>query len=445
MQHARLSPSGADRWMVCTASVPLIETLLARGELKESDLEDERAEQISEEEILDQNLNAYGDVVLDAGRESTSFSAEGTVMHEVRADCLIFGMEPFHFIGKTLSADGFSFEIDDDMADRLVAGIDWIRETETRLYVEEQVPLDLWAPGNHGFCDTFWLVRVRGKKVVFDLYVSDYKNGVGEPVAAEGNRQLRLYALGAWLKLGKPLIRNVILNIDQPRAGGMKFWTISFSELMEFGDEVRRAYERINAGKVEFVPTTKGCRWCPVRKAARGCAAFNQWKLWMIGAAVMDPSNPEPRFQDPAQMPRAQRYYIVQHAASIRAWLAKLHEESLNAAIEGDPDPGSKAIAGSGGRRFFKDEEAAKRIVESALGDKAYNKKLIGFTEIDKLMKPGKKKQGFPEEYEELLKVVGQPEAKPKLVPSDHPAPAYVRAVEDDFEDQDVEDDFDDM
>ena len=440
MIHARLSPSGADRHQVCTASVPLIETLLERGEIRESDLEDDLKEQVTEDELLEQNLGAYSDVVLDAGSESTSYSAEGTAMHGVQAECLIFGFDPYDHVGQIVEVDGYTIEITEDMVDHLVPGIDWINETACNLHVEEKVSLDDWLPGNYGYCDSYWL---NGDT----LYVSDLKFGQGDPVQAEGNRQLRLYALGAWAALGKPAVKNVTMNINQPRAGGMKFWTITLDELLAYGEESRRIYERIQRGDVEFVPTTKGCKYCPVRKAKRGCAAFNQWHLWMIGAAVMDPSNPEPRFKDPSQMPRALRYYIVSHAPAIRSWLAKLHEESLNAAIEGDPDPGSKAIMGSGGRRYFTDEEAAKRIVESALGDRAFNKKLIGFTEIDKLMKPGKRKQGFPEQYEELLKVVGLPDGKPKLVPSDHPGPVYVHSVEDDFEDQaeDLEDEFDEQ
>lgn len=438
MIHARLSPSGANRWMQCTASVGLIDLLMSRGELKESDLEDDLKEQVTEDELLEQNISGYGDVILDPGRESTSYAAEGTVMHSVRADCLTFGMDPYEFVGQTLSADGFSFQITEDMVDHLVAGIDWINESTGNPHVEEKVDLGEWLPGNYGFCDTYW---VTGET----LFVSDLKFGQGDPVRVDGNRQLRLYALGAWAALGKPAVEHVTMNIDQPRAGGMKFWTITFDELMEFALEAVRVYGRVTKGDVEFVPTTLGCKYCPVRKSKRGCAAFNKWHLWMIGAAVMDPSNPEPKFRDPEQMPRAQRYYIVHHAPAIRSWLTKLHEESLNAAIEGDPDPGSKAIEGGEGRRFLTDPEAAAEIVERAIGDRAYNKKLIGFTEIDKLMKPGKRKVGFPKEYAELQELVDRKEATAKLVPTDHPAPAYVRAVEDDFEDQDddLEDEFD--
>lgn len=436
MQHARLSPSGADRWMVCTASVPLIERLLAAGEIKENDLEG--PEQITEDEIFELGLYAYEDVVLDPNRETNSFSAEGTVMHEVRFDALFFNEDPHAYVGEVRSADGFNFELTSDMVDKLVEGIDWIRESTDAPTLESKVDLSEWLPGNYGFCDAYWLNDTT-------LYVSDLKFGVGEPVAAEGNRQLRLYALGAWVALGKPTVDKVVLNIDQPRAGGMKFDIISFDDLMTFADEVRRVYERIESGKVEFVPNAKSCRFCPVKKAKRGCAAYNQWMIRMMGHALMDVSI-EPKFTDPSQISRAQRYYIVQHAPAIRAWLAKLHDDSLAAAIEGDPDPGSKAIMGSAGRRYFTDEVAAESILVDALGDNAFKKKLIGFTDIDKLMKPGRKKPGFPNHYEKLQELVAQPDPKPKLVPASHPSPAYVHSVEDDFEEQSEDcNDFDEM
>lgn len=434
--HAKLGPSSADRWMVCTASVPLIERLLAAGDLRECDLEDEVAEQITEEELLEQNIDGYSDVVLDPTRETTSYAAEGTAMHEVRETVLNFpDLSPMDFVGDTFNVDGYRFTVTEDMADHLVRGIDWIREHVAVPYTEGRVDLGFLMPGQFGTCDSYWLVR--GKKHT-DLYVSDLKYGIGEPVAAEGNRQLRLYGLGAWYKLGRPTIRNVIMNIDQPRAGGMKFWEIPFGELLEFGEEVRRVYARIESGDVEFAPTTKGCRWCPVRKTKRGCAAYNKWQLWMLGKAVMDPSR-DPVFDDPQQMPKAQRYYIVKNAAGIRAWLAKLHEESLNAALAGDPDPGSKAIEGDAGRRFYKDEDRATMIIQGALGhaDAFAPRKLIGFTQLDALMKPGRKKQGFPDQYAELLELVDRPPSRPKLVPADHPKPAYQKVSDDDFDDLD--------
>lgn len=442
--HAKLGPSSADRWMICTASVALIDRLLANGEIRESDLEDEVAEQISEEELLEQNIDGYSDVVLDPSRDTTSYAAEGTVMHTIRETCLNFpDLNPMDFVGDRLQADGYTFDITEAMADNLVEGVDWIRQFVETPETEGRVDLSFLMPGQFGTCDAYWVMPVKTKRgalknstVIYDLFISDLKYGIGEPVFAEDNRQLRLYALGAWHKLGRPSIRSVVMNIDQPRAGGMKFWEIPFIELMEFAEEVKRVYARIEAGDVEFVPTTKGCRWCPVRKTKRGCAAFNMWMLRMLGKSVLDPSR-DPKFDDPTQLPRATRYYIVRNAPAIRQWLAKLHEESLNAALAGDPDPGSKAIEGDAGRRYFKNEERAADILEGALGDDAWNKKLIGFTEIDALMKPGRKKEGFPEEYADLLTLVDRPPSRPKLVPAEHPKPAFCKVDDDDFDDLD--------
>lgn len=429
--HARLSPSSADRWMTCTASVGLIDHLIAQGELSERDL-DEDCDAPAAEDDQEQDYSAYEGEALDLTRESTAFSAEGTVMHEVREHCLDLGLDPHHFVGMTLTADGHSFEIDDDMADRLVTGIDWIRQHTSSPLVEVKVDLSPWLPGQFGTCDTGFLYRDM-------LGVSDYKDGAGEPVEVIGTRQLRIYALGIWDKLSRPDVKLVVLNIDQPRAGGMKFWEISLAELLEFGEELKRVYARIESGDVEFVPSTKGCRWCPVRKTRRGCAARNQWLMQMFGPALLDPSNPEPKFQDPAQMPRALRFYIVQHSKAARAWLTELHQQSLEAALNGDPDPGSKAIDGGLGNRYFTDPKTAESLLTKALGESAYKpRQLIGFTDIDKLVKPGKRKKGHPETWDALQELVDRPEGKPKLVPIDHPKPAKeIVPVADQFDDLD--------
>ena len=423
--HARFfPPSGLDRAMVCTASVALIDRLISKGELKTSDLED--GDSISEDEIIDGALDAYSDVVLAPG-ETTSFSAEGTVMHEVRQLCLEFGLDPFNFVGKQFSHEKFSFEITEDMADKLLAGLDWIRQHTNTPFVEIRVDLSQWLPDQFGTCDTAWLYDGR-------LFISDLKWGAGKPVSPEKNRQLMAYALGVWHLLGRPVIKGVVLNIDQPRAGGMKFWDCSFEELHEFGEELKRVYARVMADDVEFVPTTKGCQWCPVRKSKRGCAAYNQWALLMLGTFDIDQG--EPKFRDPAQMSRTMRYYIVKNAAAIRSWLGTLYSESLAAAISGDPDPGSKAIMGDQGNRFFTDAKKAEELLSEAIGDAAYKpRQMIGITEIERLVKPGRKKQGHPETWADLLLLVDRPPGRPKLVPADHPSPAFIEDTSDEFDD----------
>ena len=155
----------------------------------------------------------------------------------------------------------------------------------------------------------------------------------------------------------------------------------------------------------------------------------------MIAADPDAFNDDEPRFHSVITPER--RWHIVRHAKDIREWLAKLHEDSLNDALAGNPDPGSKAVEGDLGDRYFTDQEAAKRILVGALGRHAFKpRQIIGITDIEKLLKPGTKKQGNPEAWEALMELVTRAPGKPKLVSEDHPKPALA-SVMDDFDDLD--------
>lgn len=410
--HARLSPSSCDRWSTCTASVALIEKLRGDGVIPE--------------------------------RDSSQYAAEGTVAHAVREMCLEFGLDPHNFVGTVMTADSFTFTVDDQMAEFLQPGIDWVREHCAQPDMEIKVDLSPWLPGQFGTCDTGWIETVWMYDHDADrqsserwLVISDLKYGQGEPVDAEGNKQLRNYALGYWHFKGRPNVARVLMNIDQPRAGGMKYWDISLSELLEFGEELKTVYAKIVDGDVVYRPSEKACRWCPVKDLPEGCPARNKWLLEMFAETFDDLEGDEPVLLDDHAISPERRWHIVKHAPTIRAFLAKLHEDSLRAALDGNPDPGSKAIDGDRGDRYFIDEKKAEALLVHALGDAAYKpRNLIGFTEIDKLVKPGKRKKGHPETWEALQALVDRPAGKPKLVPVDHPKPAR-KPLADEFDDLD--------
>lgn len=393
--HAKLGPSSADRWATCTASVELIDRLTEEGKIKPD--------------------------------RTSVYAAEGTVAHEIREMCLTFGLDPWQFVGKAMSADGFTFTVDDDMARHLTTGIDWIRENTSTPDIEIRVDLSHWLPDQFGTCDTGW---IDGKT----LYVSDLKYGQGENVEAEGNRQIRIYALGYWAHKGFPEIERVVLNIDQPRAGGMKFWEISADELFAFAkDELVPAYQEIASGETKFAPGSKACRWCPVKD--HGCPARDEWLYGMIADDEAAYDGDKPRF--PSVITPERRWNIVRHSSEIKKWLITLHSESLNEALAGNPDPGSKAVQGDLGDRYFTDQEAAKRILVGALGRHAFKpRQIIGITEIEKHLKPGKKKQGNKSAWDALTALLDRPAGKPKLVAEDHPSPALA-SVMDDFDDLD--------
>lgn len=410
--HALWAPSSADRWMTCTASIDLIEELRASGRISE--------------------------------RDSSEYAAEGTVAHEVRELSLELDLDPHHFIGSVMSADGFTFTIDESMAAHLQTGIDWVRQHTSSPDVEIRVDLSPWLPGQFGTCDTGWIetqwyydTDTKSQSTETSLTISDLKYGQGEPVDAIDNKQLRLYALGYWHFKGQPRVDKVLMNIDQPRAGGMKYWEIPIAELVAFGEEVRAIYDEVSRGIVKFAPSRKACRWCPVKDLPEGCAARNKWLLDMIVEEFDDLEGDEPRLLTGEKITPERRWHIVKHAADIRAWLAKLHDDSLRAAMDGAPDPGSKAIVGDLGNRYFIDAKKAEELLVAALGGEAYKPRdLIGITDIEKKVKPGRKKPGHPDTWKALQALLDRPPGKPKLVPASHPHPA-MRPIADEFDDLD--------
>lgn len=394
-QHAKLGPSAASRWMSCSGSVELIDNLVQRGIVAEN--------------------------------ESSVYADEGTAAHQVREDCLMFGMNPDDYLGDVIEVNGTEFIVDDDMVRFLQPGIDWIREHTEQVYVEVQVDLSPWLPGQFGTMDAGWLDGST-------LYISDLKYGQGENVSPINNKQQMLYALGFWHFLGRPVIEKVVINIDQPRAGGMKFWECDFQTLMGFADEVKEAYRRIVEEPPHFFPTEKGCRWCKARETRAdytGCTAYNDW-MTSYFQAVFDDLD-ENNIQTP--MTPARRYEIVKHAKMIERWLADLHASSLEAALNGNPDPGSKAVIGQRGNRYLTDAEKAEAVLVEALGDEAYKpRQLITITEAEKLLKPGKKKPGNAEAWASLNSLIDQPPGKPVLVSDDDERPA-ITPIADQFDD----------
>lgn len=405
--HAEFGPSAADRWMVCTASSDLIRRLRASGEIPPD--------------------------------ESSRFAAEGTAAHEIRERCLLNGTDPQDYLGEVLHADGYEFTVDEDMADALVPGIDWLRERLDHIDVEVRVRLDPWLPGQFGTMDS-------GGVFGDTLLVCDFKYGAGVDVAAEGNRQMRFYALGYWHFLGRPAVKKVLMVIDQPRMGGLKFWEITLDELTAFGDEAAQVFLDIKAGRTEFHPSEKGCKWCPAKNTEGGCPAYNRWMLDLYANAFDDEDafsrGAEPTFEHPDRITPERRWWIVRHAELARAWLAKLHEDSLRAALNGKPDPGSKAVVGRRGKRFLTDEKLAGDVLFDALGIDAYEPlELIGITEIEKRLKPGRRKPGYPEAWTKIQGIVDQAEGKPILVDASDERDAITPIVDqfDDLGDDDLD------
>lgn len=379
-------------------------------------------------------------------RRTSRFAAEGTALHEVAELCLLFDLEPHDFFGQRIHADGFDFVIGlgDGQVDPtgMQAGLDWLREQPGDLYVEQRVSLDPWMPGQFGTLDVGIIDWESQTATVFD-----WKFGSGVRVDPVENEQLQAYALG-FVQANWPFSlhdapNTVRIIIEQPRCvGGASFadaWVTTWADLQNFGEVMSETYVAASALNAPLNPGRKQCMFCdaknmePADGALGGCEAYDRFMVDMLGAQLPDLDDQIVSGKAPEMPPNltgARRAHIVKHADLIRAWLAKLHEDSLEAAIAGAPDPGMKVVIGRRGNRRWTNASEVETILKKALLDDAFTRKLKSPAEAEKDMLPKKGRLGHPEAWAELSDLITQDEGKPVLVEATDARPAIEPLVD---------------
>lgn len=389
--HARLSPSASPRWMRCPGSVALCANLLD---------------------------------------EPTEYSAEGDCAHVIREECLRFGLDPWDYVGTTISSEGFTFEVTEEWAEHMQPGIDRVREFNGKLFVEHRVKLDRWLPGQFGTLDA----GVVSKKLIV---INDFKFGAGVPVDPVENEQLMTYALGFWDNIARHQTdaEDFLIIIDQPRTNGGGEWRIDLDTLLDFGRELKKAGKATYRKGAPLVPGEKQCQFCPAAQADV-CVAYTKFCFEMTGLDFDDLDTAREFDVVPAPVPpRAlspeRRTFIALHAAIFRSWLKTVSTEVLSDYFNGKPTPGAKVVSGRRGPRHWTDQTAAEKRLARILRDEAFTKQLKSPAQAEKLVPS--------DEWARLEKFIGQSAGKPSLVPlSDKREGLQPDAV--DFKDLDFED-----
>ena len=412
-KHARLSPSSATGWMNCP-DYP--------------------------------NVNArYPD-------EDNEAAAEGTAAHAISDFCLTHGFDAFDMSGTVTNIHGkvletyiddkgrqvktgrlidktFRFTWTEDDAELLQPGLDWVREQPGQFFGEARVDLSEWlGAGQFGTMDRAILSENQ-------LVVSDLKWGRGIPVQAVGNKQLRIYALGAWRAYASHITDPsfpIIINIDQPRnAAGGGIWKITLGELLAFGDEVRAAAARTHEKNPPRIPTPDGCLWC---KGKDDCDAYHEYALELLGIDDFEDLDDldELVLPDVSKFTPQRRRVILEHTTLIKKWLDSVHTSLYSAVTNGGDSAGLKLVEGRKSPDKWKDAKAAEKALET-LGDKRFTKKLITPTQAGKAIKG----DAWTEIYAEHVNVGKR---KPTLVDESDERPA-IEAFTDASEFDDLDDD----
>ena len=259
------------------------------------------------------------------------------------------------------------------------------------LLVEQRVDASQYVDNCFGTAD---MVIITDKVA----HVIDLKLGKGVEVHAEENPQLMIYGLGV-LEMADALydIETVRMTIFQPRLSNVSTWSTTPTDLKRWGNDVLRpagAQALIGAG--EFAAGS-WCRFCRARNQCRARAES------YLALAKMD-------FRQPALLTDTEIAEIIGKADELSKWAADVYAFAQDEAINNGKEwPGFKVVEGRSTRRYTSEADVVKAATEAGYQD-IYKKTLIGIGEMEKLM--GK------EQFRSILgQYVTKPHGKLTLVP----------------------------
>ena len=375
--HARLSASGAKKWINCPGSIQL-----------EENFED----------------------------KPSQFAKEGTNAHalgeaKIRLATKEYNRTKYHNAIRNL-------EITEDMEDYAESYKNYVIERynsalqktpDAILMLEQRLDFSNYVPDGFGTGDA--VIIAEGKLEIIDL-----KYGKGVEVSAVDNPQLILYALGAYEAFDMLYgFDTVEMTIYQPRLDNISSESISVAELLEWGESVKKAAQLANDDSVTECVAGKHCDtgFCKARPVCRAYAEERQ-KM-----AVYD-------FKPPAMLTVAEIADIIEQSAALEKWAKLVCDYALEQAYKhGVEYPGYKVVEGRSNRKYSKpDSEVAKILTDNGYQESdILVHKLKGITDIEKLL--GKKT------FAEVLgSYVVKPPGKPTLVCSEDKRPAINSAMQ---------------
>lgn len=396
MEHALLSASSAARWMACTAS-PRFEAQFP-----------ETTSEYAEEGRLAHSFCELK--VLKKFTTSIKPSAYKTRLGKLKK-------EPLY----TDEMDRTSDLYIEHLTEKAMG-----YENPPLVNAEVRVDFSEYVPDGFGTCDC---IMIGGDM----LDITDYKHGKGVPVSAEGNPQMRLYALGA-LKKYEPfyggMIKRVRMTIDQPRIQSeLSSETITVDELKAWGETIKPIAQMAFSGFGEFKPGDH-CRFCRGKAQCRARAdvntALEDFKDCLLPTAKnIEQAQQNAGTDAPAMLTNDEIGELLVRGQHLVQWYNDLEEYALNALLNGEEIAGWKVVAGRS-NRTFSDQEAALAAVIAAGYDESlvYERKPKTLTGLEELM--GKK-----DFAEKIGQFVVKPLGKPTLAPMSDKREPYSTAAAD--------------
>lgn len=363
--HAKLSASGASRWMACTPSVRL-------------------------ENLFPQ--------------ESSTYAQEGTLAHEIAETLLrrflehIDDDEMKNTVHRLMKNKLYSPAMDEPVAEYVAYCCERIEYARARYgdktltYIELRVNFAHIVPEGFGTGDVV---------IITPEYVEiiDLKFGQGVKVSAIGNPQLRLYGAGA-LRFASIIydVPEVRMCIVQPRLAHISEEVLTTEELAAWAaDEVAPRAAAAMAGTGEFAPGDH-CKFC---RAAPRCKALANENLRLTVF----------QFGSPDILSDEELKDAWLMGKRLADWHGKVSAYVMAEALRGRLPDGYKLVAGPARRRWRDEAAAADALMAMGIAETDYmNVKIKGIGDVSNLMPA----QVFDEN---IATYIEKPPGAPLLVP----------------------------
>lgn len=439
---------------------------------------------------FEQVMLCPGSHVLQAGlpRSTSRYAAEGTAAHQVLTWALQESRPAAAFIGRVIEADGFTFNVDDDMAGFVQVCLDYVYDVAGEvgeIIVDRRVCyaryLELPEDEGWGTLDVAVLLPD-------ELVVIDFKYGMGvevqagqdtrpgpdfkDPYVPKPNPQLALYGLGALVEYGDLAdFGRVRLAISQPRITSKPSeYDLTVPELEAWGRSDGRSAVATALNAHANSPETgvaveewnalflragdKQCRFC---KAAATCPALRDDALDALGVKGAGPEEFGDALDVQVSSPAAKASLQVADAVWLSAvhakadlietWLAAVRGEVERRLLAAEEVPGFKLVMGKQGNRAWSDKaeaEAALKAMRLPV-DLLYDRTVISPTSAEKLapkydkdgrLKPSQEPTPIGDrQWKKLQRLITRAPAKKSVAPVSDPRPAIaVTPVVEDFD-----------